>query len=194
MLNLARRKAFLGIRSATKSKHVDGTEVKILQIELEQIDLSAQEFNNLLNDAHAYDVLFHTQNGKVEPYLKALKRLQLAESVDGAYVELIYGLQGRSCELKDVKLSSIGFERTDDGKIQMFCKVSGPAVLDKHFGDLMEKLGDSIEVELRFEQPGQQPELPLNTHGAKGAPDVKREKVDVGQRRRSRTPAGDPLN
>jgi hypothetical protein len=188
VLNLNPRKCFLGIRSSTKSKHHDGTELKVLDIDLEQIELEKAEVNSLLGEPRAWESLFNTVNGKSEPFIKCIKGLQLAESIDQAFVGLTYGVHARVVELKDVKLSKVVLELID-GKVLMSCKVRGPAVLDEHFGNFMDKLGDSIECEMRFEQPGQQQDLPLNKIGANesarpsiGTPAEEREKARVRDR------------
>jgi hypothetical protein len=165
VLNLSQRKCFLGIRSSTKSKHHDGTELKILDIDLEQIDLAKHEVNSLLGEPRAWESLFNTVNGKSEPFLKTVKALQLVESIAQAFVALTYGVKAQVVELKDVKLSMVKLDLME-GKVLMSCKVRGPAVLDASFGEFMDKLGDSIECEMRFEQPGQQKDLPLNKVGA----------------------------
>jgi hypothetical protein len=188
VLNLNPRKCFLGIRSSTKSKHHDGTELKILNIDLEQIELERAEVNSLLGEPRAWESLFNIVNGKAEPFIKCIKGLQLAESIDQAFVCLTYGVHARVVELKDVKLSKVTLELVD-GKVFLSCKVRGPAVLDEHFGDFMDKLGDSIECEMRFEQPGQQQDLPLNKIGANesatpslGTPKEEREKAHARER------------
>lgn len=188
MLNLSQRKCFLGIRSSTKSKHHDGTEVKILDIDLEQIDLAKHEVNSLLGEPRAWESLFNTVNGKSEPFLKTVKALQLVESISQAFVALTYGVKAQVVELKDVKLSMVKLDLME-GKVLMSCKVRGPAILDASFGDFMDKLGDSIECEMRFEQPGQQKDLPLNKVGANesatssvGTPKEEREKAHARER------------
>jgi hypothetical protein len=188
VLNLNPRKCFLGIRSSTKSKHHDGTELKILDIDLEQIELEKAEVNSLLGEPRAWESLFNTVNGKSEPFIKCIKGLQLAEPIDQAFVGLTYGVHARVVELKDVKLSKVTLELVE-GKVFLSCKVRGPAVLDEHFGDFMDKLGDSIECEMRFEQPGQQQDLPLNKIGKNesatpsiGTPSEEREKARVRER------------
>lgn len=189
MLNLNPRKCFLGIRSSTKSKHHDGTEVKILDIDLEQIELTKQEVNALLGEPRAWESLFNTVNGKSEPFIKAVKALQLVESIDQAFVSLTYGVKAQVVELRDVKLSMVKLNLMEGGKVLMSCKVRGPAVLDASFGEFMDKLGDSIECEMRFEQPGQQEKLPLNTVGANessrpsiGTPEEERERARIRDR------------
>jgi hypothetical protein len=189
VLNLNPRKCFLGIRSSTKSKHHDGTELKILDIDLEQIELEKHEVNFLLGEPRAWESLFNTVNGKSEPFLKTVKALQLVESIDQAFVALTYGVKARVIELKDVKLSKVTLDLIENGKVFMSCKVRGPAVLDDHFGDFMDKLGDPIECEMRFEQPGQQKDLPLNTVGAHesarpsiGTPEQERERARIRDR------------
>lgn len=189
MLNLSQRKCFLGIRSSTKSKHHEGTELKVLDIDLEQIELEKAEVNSLLGEPRAWESLFNTVNGKSEPFLKTVKALQLVESIDQAFVALTYGVKARVIELKDVKLSKVTLDLVEHGKVFLSCKVRGPAVLDDHFGDFMDKLGDPIECEMRFEQPGQQKDLPLNKVGANesskpsiGTPEEERERARARER------------
>jgi hypothetical protein len=86
MLNLDRRKCHLGIRSKTDSKHHDGTESKITTLELEEIMLDKRELNALMLEPRAWDSLFNDVNGKIEPFLRSMKRLELIESVKQAYV------------------------------------------------------------------------------------------------------------
>jgi hypothetical protein len=140
--------------------------MKVTQIELEDIPLDRTEFNALLLDPHAWDALFNDVNGKIEPVLKRVKALQLKESVAQAYVSIVHGLHEAEVEFKEVKLSKVCLELRDGGEVAMSCKVRGPATLDESFGLFMDKLGDSIEVEMRFEPPGQQQSLPLNSVGA----------------------------
>jgi hypothetical protein len=189
VLNLSQRKCFLGIRSSTKSKHHAGTELKVIDIDLEQIELEKSEVNSLLGEPRAWESLFNTVNGKSEPFIKCIKGLQLSDSIDQAFVGLTYGVKARAVELKDVKLSNVVLELVE-GKVFMSCKVRGPAVLDEHYGDFMDKLGDSIECEMRFEQPGQQKDLPLNTTGASesikpsiGTPEEERERAREADRK-----------
>lgn len=189
MLNLSQRKCFLGIRSSTKSKHHDGTEMKVLDIDLEQIELAKAELNSLLGEPRAWESLFNVVNGKAEPFIKCIKGLQLAESIDQAFVGLTYGVHARAVELKDVKLSKVTLELVD-GKVFLSCRVRGPAVLDDHFGDFMDKLGDAIECEMRFEQPGQQKDLALNAVGKNekgtssvGTPEQERDRAAKRERK-----------
>lgn len=162
--------------------------MKVLDIDLEQIELEKAEVNSLLGEPRAWESLFNTVNGKSEPFIKCIKGLQLAESIDQAFVGLTYGVKARLVELKDVKLSKVVLELLE-GRVFMSCKVRGPAVLDEQFGNFMDKLGDSIECEMRFEQPGQQKDLPLNTVGANesatpsiGTPEQEREKARIRER------------
>jgi hypothetical protein len=172
MLNLDRRKCFLGIRSKTDSKHHDGTESKVMTLELEEIPLTKRELNALMMEPHAWDSLFHDVNGKVEPFLRSLKRLELCEPVKQAYVELVYGLHRREVKLSECKLTKVKLELRG-GEAIMSCKLVADAVLDEFYGELIEHLGDPIEVEMRFEPPGQQQDLPLNTFQGDNPPPAK---------------------
>jgi hypothetical protein len=193
MLNLDRRKCFLGIRSKTDSKHHDGTESKVTTLELEQIPLEARELNALLAEPHAWDSLFNQTNGVAEPFLKSLKRLELGSPVKQAYVELAYGLHNRTVRLTECKLTKVKLELLSGGKVHMSCKIVAIAELDEYFGQLIEHLGDPIEIEMRFEPPGQQQDLPLNTFKGDGAPPS----TDEKPKRRGRPPkarGADSLN
>lgn len=143
--------------------------MKVTSIELEDIPLYKAEFNALLHDPHAWDAVFNDVNGKIEPILKGVKALELAASVQQAYLVITYGLNRNEVEFKDVRLSKVRLHLRGgkaDEAVVMSLKLRGPATLDENFGELMDKLGDSVEVELRFEPPGQQQDLPLNSVGA----------------------------
>ncbi len=164
MLTLNNRPCLLGLKSSTDGKEIDGAEVKLLTLELEDVVLDKRELNVLLGEPHAWNVLYNTGVKPVEPYLKSLKSLELREAVEGAAVTLAFGLNS-GVAFTRVKLSKLKLELKSGGETALSCKLTATPALDTTFAQLLEHLGDGIEVEMRFEPAGQQQDLPLNAFG-----------------------------
>lgn len=163
MLTLNSRPCLLGLKSSTDGKEIDGAEVKLLTLELEDVLLDKREVNVLLGEPHAWNVLYNTGVKPVEPY-KSLKSLELREPIDGAAVTLAFGLNS-GVAFTGVKLSKLKLELKSGGETALSCKLTATPALDATFAQLLEHLGDGIEVEMRFEPAGQQQDLPLNAFG-----------------------------
>ncbi len=169
MLTLNRRNCLLGLKSSTDGKEVDGTEVKLLTLELEDIPLEKRELCALLGEPHAWNVLYNNVRPP-EPYLKCLKSLELRAAVEGAAVTLVFGVDESSVAMTKVKLSKLKLELKSGGVTNLSCKVTAAPALDATFAQLLEHLGKGIEVEMRFEPDGQQQDLPLNRFSAESPP------------------------
>jgi len=172
MLNLDQRTCTLGVKSTTDGKEVDGEEVKLLTLVLEEVMLDARELNILLGEPHAWNVLFNTGRVPIEPYLKALKTLELKDPVNDASVDLLFGLDRIAVSFAKVKLSKIKLELRLGGEAALSCKLTATPDLDETFAQMLEHLGTQIECQMRFEPGGQQQELPLNNFGEGEQPPV----------------------
>ena len=176
MLTLSNRTCQLGVKSTTDGKEIDGAEVKLLTLEVENIQLDKRELNVLLGEPHAWNVLYNTGVKPAEPYLKALKTLELREAIEDASVTLNFGLD-RSVAFSKVKLSKIKLELKTGGDTSMRLKLTATPALDETFAQMLEHLGSGIEVEMRFEPGGQQQDLPLNSFGIGEQPPAKQKRT-----------------
>ena len=165
MLNLDLRTCTLGVKSTTDGKEIDGEEVKLLTLVLEEVMIDSRELNVLLGEPHAWSVLFNTGRIPIEPYLKALKTLELKDPVNDAAVNLLFGLDRIAVSFAKVKLSKIKLELREGGETALSCKLTATPALDETFAQLLEHLGTQIECEMRFEAGGAQIDLPLNNFG-----------------------------
>jgi hypothetical protein len=165
MLTLDQRDCTLGVKSTTDGKEIDGQEVTLLTLELTNIPLDQRELCVLLGEPHAWGVLYNTGVSPPEPYLKALKTLELREPIGGVAVTLSFGLERQAVMFADVKLSKIKLELKSGGETAMSVKLTSAPALDETFAQLLEHLGDRVEIEMRFEPGGAQQELPLSRFG-----------------------------
>ena len=172
MLTLTQRSCVLGLKSSTDGKEIDGQEVKLLTLELEDVKLDKRELNALLGEPHAWNVLYNTGVKPPEPYLKALKTLELREPIEGAAVTLSFGVSSSprlsSVAFAKVRLSKLKLELQSGGETVLSLKLTAAPALDATFGELLEHLGRLVEVEMRFEPSGQQQDLPLNKFFGEG--------------------------
>jgi len=165
MLNLDRRSCKLGLKSSTDGKEIDGTEVKLLTLNFGEISIKQRELNVLLGEPRAWSVLYNNAVKPPEPNLKSLRLFELREPIEDAAVTLHFG-ENRSVTFAQVTLSKIKLETQTGGDTAMSCKLTATPALDETFAEMLEHLGASIEVELRFEPGGAQQDLPLNNFGA----------------------------
>lgn len=170
MLILDRRPCLLGLKSSTDGKEIDGQEVKLLTLELRELKLDKRELNVLLGEPAAWNVLYNTGVKPPEPYLKSVKSLELAEPIEGAMVTMNFGFPVLEVALVQVKLSKVKLELQSGGQTHLSCKVTAAPTLDETFGQLVDHLGDGIEVAMRFEPGGAQQDLPLNRFTAESPP------------------------
>lgn len=176
MFSLSKRLATLGGKAKIDSKQrregtTTGTDLTYMSFELEELKLDAAELGALLREPHAYDSLYNTGASPIEPFLRGLKSLELAESIQDAYVRIDVGLNGYTrFDFKACKLSKIRLELRQGGDTALSCKVQVAPDMNEKLATLLEFLGHSVQAEVRGEAPGAQADLPLNTHGAKGAP------------------------
>jgi hypothetical protein len=174
MFTITKRSAGLGGKAKADSKELkDGSEVTLLTFELEELKINAAELAALLREPHAYDALYNTGANPIEPYLRGLKHLELAESIADAYVRVDVGLNGYTrFDFKACKLSKIRLELRMGGDTALSCRVTVAPDLNEKLATLLEFLGHSVQAELRGEAPGAQADLPLNkfTDGGAQAP------------------------
>ena len=161
MLTLDRRPCKLGMKATADGKEKDGAEIKTLAIELDSIFLEARELNIILSEPHAWDVLFNAGAHPPEPFLKSLKAIELKDSTEHAYVEILFGLTERQIIFTDCKLSKVKLEPQVGGLTAMSCKVTALPVLNESLAQLVEQLGKPVECVIRAQPPGAQQELPL---------------------------------
>lgn len=175
MFSISQRSATLGSKAKADSKEDKKTheEVTFLTFELEELKLSATELCALLREPHAFEALYNTGANPVEPILRGLKSLELAESISQGYVRIDVGVSGYTrFDFKDCKISKIKLELRHGGDTALSCKVTVAPELNAKLATLLEFLGHSVQAELRGEAPGAQADLPLNqfTDGGEQAP------------------------
>ena len=191
MFSLSLRSATLGNKAKADSKEMkDGSEATLLTFELQELKIDANELAALLREPHAFDSLYNTGSNPVEPFLRGLKSLELAESISGAWVRIDVGLSGYTrFDFKECKLAKIKLELRQGGDTALSCKVTVAPELNSKLATLLEFLGHSVQAEVRGEAPGGQAELPLNgvgkneqSNGSIGTPAQERERARVKER------------
>lgn len=165
MLTLSRRECELGGDHSGKTKEKDGVVTKLLTFELNDVELDDRELNTFLREPHAFSSLYNITADGCFPFLKCFKALELEGTIEGAYVQLMWGLDDVEMSFSDCKLSKIRLALCDGGKTKMSCKVTTAPTLDETLAELFDKFGSHVECELRAEPPGAQQDLPLNSHG-----------------------------
>lgn len=165
LLTLDRRECQLGGDHSGKTKEKDGQVTKLLTFELQDVSLDERELNAFLREPHAWRSLYNDGPDGITPFLKCFKALELEDSIEGAYVGLIYGLGENEMQFTECKLSRIKLALCDGGVTKLSCKVTTAPVLDETLPELFEQFGSRIECEIRAEPPGAQQDLPLNKHG-----------------------------
>jgi hypothetical protein len=176
MFSLSKRSATLSGKAKIDGKQkregtTQGTDLTVLTFEFEELKIDAAELGALMREPHAFDALYNSGANPIEPFLRGLKSLELAESIPDAYVRVDVGLSGYTrFDFKACKLSKIRLELRQGGETALSCRVQVAPDMNAKLATLLEFLGHSVQAELRGEAPGAQADLPLNTHGAKGAP------------------------
>lgn len=163
MLTLNQRDCRLGEKYA--GKKIADKEARSLKLDLEEIMLDDVELNCLLGEPHAHQVLYNMGRKPIEPYLKAVKALELSEAITGAHVEIYYQYGTAKVEMPKAKLSKIRLELRAGGQTAMSCTVEAVPALDHHIVDLIDRIGTGVEVMIAAVPPGLQQDLPLNSHG-----------------------------
>jgi hypothetical protein len=173
LITLDRRDCVIGPDSSSKVKAKKGQELRLLTFELEEVELEERELNAFLREPHAWKSLYNDRNGEITPFLKCFKTLEIEKSVEGAFVELTYGLDSNRMAFTECKLSKIKLALCDGGNTKLSCKVTTAPTLDETLAELFEQFGKPAEVEIRAEPPGAQKDLPLSTHGNGEQPALK---------------------
>lgn len=165
MLNLDARDARLNGDFSGKTKEKDGEKVRTLTFTLERVGLDERELCAFFREPHAWNSLYNRKGEQVEPFLRFIKAIEIADTIEGASVTVIVGLDRTEIRFTDCKLSSIKVTLCDGGKTLLSCKVTTAPFLEQ-IPELFEHFDGDVEAELCFEQPGAQQELPaMNTFG-----------------------------
>lgn len=183
MLSLSQRDCFLGDKYG--GKKLKDEDTRTFKLELADVMLDKAELAALLGEPHAYEALYDTSQKPHRPYLACLKALELKTSWENAFVAVYYELGKSKIEFKRASLSKIRLELRLGGETAMSCTVEGETALNAKVVQVIERVGTSVEVEIRAQRPEDQRELPLNSHGEEG------EQSQQGSGRKGR---GQPLN
>lgn len=164
----------LSERFITLGAKYSGTKKEQFKFEVENVPLEADELNQLLGSPfaygrlHCYSLTERTDDDlpKLEPFLPGLKTLEIERPLEGAYIQLRYGLSNdRLVRFTSCTLSKIKLELGENGATTMSAQVKAPPVLDETLTELIGQFGQPILCELRSYPPDAQPELPLNSFG-----------------------------
>lgn len=164
----------LSERLVTLGEAYSGKKSESFTFELLMIPIDETEVNAFYGHPNAYNRLHRPsltgpdENGvvKLEPFLPGLKSLEMKKPLEGAYIELRYGLSmDRKLLFKDVKLSSIKMTLGDDGETYLSAKCTAPPVLDDTLTELIGQFGQGIMCTLRSYPPEAQSSMPLNSYG-----------------------------
>jgi hypothetical protein len=175
VISLSSREATLGPKysGAAPKESGEPDEQSTLKFELAGIELDQNELNALLAEPHAWRSLYDTSGPVARPYLKCLKCLELKDKVKGAFVGILWSTGGKGPVFTDATLKKLELELGDEGITRLSCQVEVEAVLDKTLLALLERLGQTIMVEIRAEQHLAQQDLPLvNKFGVDEQPDA----------------------
>lgn len=184
-------KATATVKELAKQK--DDVDPARVCFEIDGYELSKAQFNSLFSEPHAYDAVHNEKSaGQVEPVFRGIKAIEILGAMVGAYVRVASPLdQARkmfeqpNCKISRMRIV-LANTALDIHKPVLSCKIEHSGGDASAIKALIEKLGKTVRVEIRGEQPGQQKDLPLNTFGSKGT--IKREKVDTKKRRGGRPP------
>lgn len=168
MLTLSNRTCRIGVSVNTRTEVHGEDSVTALDIPLTAIMLDANELNMLLQEPHAYQVLFNTRDGGkfVEPVFRVLKALRLADKIEGASVVLALG-SGAALKLTGCKIAKVELAPQVGGLTEMSLQVQCTPKLDSSIARLLEKLNCDVEVEIHADGYGDQKPLPLAGGGDK---------------------------
>jgi hypothetical protein len=164
----------LSERFITLGAKYAGTKKEHFKFELENIPLEPEEVNQLFGSRfahgrlHCYSLTERDEPDlpKLEPFLPGLKTLEIERPLEGAYIQLRYGLSNdRLVRFVSCTLSKIKVELGENGATTMSAKVQAPPVLDETLTELIGQFGQPVLCELRSYPPDAQPELPLNKFG-----------------------------
>jgi hypothetical protein len=175
VIALSSREGKLGTKysgSAPKEDADDG-EHSTLKFALDGLEVDETELNALLAEPHAWRSLYDTSGPVTRPYLKCLAALELKDAVKSAYVAIQWPSGCKGLIFADAKLKKLKLELGDEGITKLSCQVEVEAVLDKTLLELLDRLGQTIMVEIRAEQHLAQQDLPLvNKFGVDEQPDA----------------------
>jgi hypothetical protein len=169
----------LSERFITLGAKYSGTRKEQFKFELENIPLEPDELNQLFGSNYAHNRLHcysHTERTdddlpKREPFLPGLTTLEIERPLDGAYIQLRYGLSNdRLVRFTSCTLSKIKLELGENGATTMSARVKAPPVLDETLTELIGQFGQPILCELRSYPPDAQVGLPLNRFGTDERP------------------------
>ena len=185
MLTLSQRDCFLDAKYS--GKKVKGKDARTLKFTLTDVPIYRNELNAILGEPHAYESLFDTSKPVHRPYLRCIKALELKTKLVASHVEIWYHLGKSKVAFKNVTISKvkIHFEGRDDALPHMSCEVETEPDLNQTFIDLIERMGTSVEAEIHAQNPADQKDLPLNSHGTGEEPEVGKSPRGRGRKRRN---------
>lgn len=173
MITITQRDCRLGPKYQGKHHEAKDTkpERQTLKVQLEGIELDETEFNALFQDPNAWRLLHDTEG----PALKLLQKFELKGlTFDGAHVTLFHSLGAKRIEMAKAKLSKVTLHIHDEeasGATTLALTIEGEPPMNAGLVQLLERVGQGIEVEIRADHPDAQKDLPLNTHGTGEQPD-----------------------
>lgn len=185
-------------RIATLGEKYSGSKNEKFTFEINGIPLDEQEVNAFFGHPQAYRRLHHLKTvyevgdtgNELEPFLPGIKSLEIKKPIEGAFIQLRYGLSNaRIMKFTDCTLSKIEIALYGGGETSMGFKVTAPPVLNETLTELIAMFGRPVTVEVRSYPPDAQKEMPLNQHGEGEQPTEARE----GQRPSSIHQQEDPL-
>jgi hypothetical protein len=167
MLELDKRPCKIGTSINTRRELHGEDPVPAMDIPLANILLTKAELNELLDDRHAWDMLYLDHKGKpAEPMFgKVFKPFALLAKYSGD-VAIYVGLKPEMIELADVKLTKLKLEPQTGGLTALSLTVQ--ATPDMHAAArLFEHLDCPVDVLIEFADPDEdsdeeQPELNLD--------------------------------
>lgn len=184
MITISQRDCRLGPKYA--GRFIEAKEAnperKTIKLQIEGIEVDEAEFNALFQDPHAWSLL-HDGDAAA---LKLLQSFELKGlTFEGAHVTLWHSLGARRIDIARAKLSKVTLCIADEsasGATTLAVTIEGEPPLDASLVEVLERVGQGIECEIRADHPEAQEDLPLNTHGTGEQPEGTR-------KRRGRRPA-----
>lgn len=194
MFMLTRRECELGSNVNIRTQFHGDAHVTALDIPIKGVALTDEELNKLLLNESAWHYLYESVPAPAVPSMPLLAPLQLAETIDGANVQLFIGPKPHEVRLTGVKLKDLSIELKTGGVSLLAFKVQCTPNFGRELNELLMHLSGKAELTVDVEQYGaQQPlelgEAPPDTKdNDEGAPPAR------GRGRRRKAPVDAPVS
>jgi len=164
MFALTSRPAKLNQDHSGSSKEKDGRVTKFLNFGLEDVPLDETDLGAVTNNAYAYRAMYNLNGAQPEPFFDCFKPREMTEDVENACVEIrLHG--GTEFKFTNCTVSKIRLKETKGGITHLSCRVLTESPLNASLAELVQNMGEIIDVAIHGSAPQDQAQMSLNTHG-----------------------------